>query len=57
MAEIPIRGCKGNQMVSMIKGELETKTVNARELLKKSDDNTLLVPMINDKSHRRKTCD
>jgi hypothetical protein len=41
----------------MIKGELETKTVNARELLKKSDDNTLLVPMINDKSHRRKTCD
>lgn len=34
----------------MIKGEFETKTINAWELLKKSDDNTLMVPVVYDKS-------
>ena len=37
------------KVVTMIKGEFETKTINARELLKNSNDNTLLVPMVYDK--------
>lgn len=38
------------KVVTMIKGEFETKTVNAKELLKKSDDNTIMVPLVYNKT-------
>jgi len=38
------------RIVTMIKGEFDTKTINARELLKKSIDNTLVIPLQYDKS-------
>jgi hypothetical protein len=38
------------KVVTMIKGEFETEIINARELLKKSDNNTLMVPIVYDKS-------
>ncbi|CAN5505345.1 hypothetical protein BH18THE1_BH18THE1_17260 [soil metagenome] len=37
------------KVVGMIKGEFKTKTVNAQDLLKKSKDNTIIVPLVFDK--------
>lgn len=37
------------KVVTMIKGEFETQIINAKELLKKSDDNTLMIPLVYDK--------
>jgi len=34
----------------MIKGEFESKTINAKELLKKSEHNTIIVPFEFDKT-------
>jgi hypothetical protein len=40
---------KDLKVVTMIKGEIESKTVDAQKLLKKSDDNTIIVPFVFDK--------
>ena len=37
---------KGLKVVTMIKGELQSKTIDAKKLLKKSNDNTLIVPFL-----------
>jgi hypothetical protein len=41
---------KDIKVVAMIKGEFQTKTVNAQKLLKQSQDNTLIVPLVFDKT-------
>jgi len=41
---------KDLKVVTMIKGEFESKTIDAQNLLKKSDDNTIIVPFVFDKS-------
>jgi len=41
---------KDLKVVTMIKGELKSKTVDAGKLLKKSDDNTLIVPFLFNKN-------
>ncbi|MGI0021219.1 MAG: hypothetical protein ACRD9Q_00005 [Nitrososphaeraceae archaeon] len=38
------------KIVTMIKGEFETKTIDAKELLKKSEDNTIIVPFVFNKT-------
>lgn len=38
------------KVVTMIKGEFESKTINAKELLKKSEHNTIIVPFEFDKT-------
>jgi hypothetical protein len=38
------------KVVTMIKGEFESKTIDAKELLKKSDDNTIIIPLAYDKT-------
>lgn len=40
---------KDLKVVTMIKGEIESKTIDAQKLLKKSDDNTIIVPFVFDK--------
>ena len=40
---------KDLKVVTMIKGELQSKTVDAQKLLKESDDNTIIVPFLYDK--------
>lgn len=41
---------KDLKVVTMIKGEFESKIIDAKELLKKSDDNTLIIPIVFDKT-------
>jgi hypothetical protein len=41
---------KDLKVVTMIKGEFESKTINAKELLRQSDDNTLMIPLVYDKT-------
>jgi hypothetical protein len=41
---------KDLKVVTMIKGEIESKTIDAQKLLKKSDDNTIIVPFVFDKT-------
>jgi hypothetical protein len=41
---------KDLKVVTMIKGEFESKTIDAEKLLKKSDDNIIIVPFVFDKS-------
>lgn len=41
---------KDLKVVTMIKGEFESKTINARELLKKSEHNTIIIPFKFDKT-------
>jgi hypothetical protein len=41
---------KDLKVVTMIKGELKSKTVDAEKLLKKSDHNTLFIPFLYDKN-------
>ena len=41
---------KDLKVVTMIKGEFESKTINAKELLKKSDNNTIIIPFEFDKT-------
>ncbi len=41
---------KDLKVVTMIKGELQSKTVDAQKLLKESDDNTIIVPFPFDKT-------
>jgi hypothetical protein len=41
---------KDLKVVTMIKGELKSKTIDAEKLLKKSDHNTLFVPFLFDKN-------
>ena len=43
------KGVKDLKVVTMIKGELQSKTVDAQKLLKKSDGNTITVPFLYDK--------
>jgi hypothetical protein len=38
------------KVVTMIKGEFQSKTINAQELLKNSKDNTIVLPMAYDKT-------
>jgi hypothetical protein len=38
------------KVVTMIKGEFESKTINAKELLKKSEHDTIIVPFEFDKT-------
>lgn len=40
---------KDLKVVTMIKGELQSKTIDAQKLLKKSDDNTIIVPFLYNK--------
>ena len=40
---------KDLKVVTMIKGEFESKTIDAQKLLKESDDNTIIVPFVFDK--------
>ena len=40
---------KDLKVVTMIKGELQSKTIDAQKLLKKSNDNTIIVPFLYDK--------
>ena len=40
---------KDLKVVAMIKGEFESKTIDAQKMLKQSDDNTLMVPLVFDK--------
>jgi hypothetical protein len=40
---------KSLKVVTMIKGEFETRTINAKELLRQSDDKTLMIPIVYDK--------
>lgn len=40
---------KDLKVVTMIKGELQSKTIDAQKLLKKSDGNTIIVPFLYDK--------
>jgi hypothetical protein len=40
---------KDLKVVTMIKGEFESKTIDAQKLLKRSDDNTIIVPFVFDK--------
>jgi hypothetical protein len=37
------------KVVTLIKGEFESKTIDAQKLLKNSDDNTIIVPLVFDK--------
>lgn len=37
------------QVVTMIKGEFQSRTINAQELLEKSKDNTIILPIVFDK--------
>jgi len=51
--KIPLSDRKDvNQLnvVTMIKGEFQSRTINAQELLKNSKDNTIVLPMVFDKS-------
>lgn len=41
---------KDLKVVAMIKGEFASKTVDAHKLLKESDDNTLIIPLVFDKT-------
>jgi hypothetical protein len=41
---------KDLKVVTMIEGELKSKTIDAEKLLKKSDHNTLFVPFLYDKN-------
>jgi len=41
---------KDLKVVTMIKGEFESKTIDAQKLLKNSDDNTIIVPLVFDKN-------
>jgi len=38
------------KVVAMIKGEFASKTIDAHKLLKESDDNTLIIPLVFDKT-------
>ena len=38
------------KIVTMIKGEFESRTIDAQELLKKSDENTIIIPSVYDKT-------
>lgn len=38
------------KVVTMIKGEFESKTIDAKELRKKSDNNTIIIPIVYDKT-------
>jgi hypothetical protein len=38
------------QVVTMIKGEFQSRTINAHELLKNSKDNTIILPIVYDKT-------
>lgn len=38
------------KVVAMIKGEFESKIIDAQQLLKKSDDNTIIIPLVFDKT-------
>lgn len=38
------------KIVTMIKGEFESRTIDAQELLKKSDENTIIIPLVYDKT-------
>jgi len=40
---------KDLKVVTMIKGEFKSKTIDAEKLLKESDDNTMIVPLLFDK--------
>lgn len=40
---------KDIRVVAMIKGEFESKTIDAQKMLKQSDDNTLMIPLVFDK--------
>jgi hypothetical protein len=41
---------KDLKVVTMINGEFESKTIDARKLLEESDDNTIIVPFLFDKT-------
>jgi hypothetical protein len=50
---IPLSDRKGvNELkvVTMIMGEFESSTIDAHELLKKSDENTIIIPLVFDKT-------
>jgi hypothetical protein len=40
---------KDLKVVTMIKGEFNSKTIDAQKLLKESDDNTIIIPVLFDK--------
>lgn len=40
---------KDLKVVAMIKGEFESRTIDAQKMLKQSDDNTVMVPLVFDK--------
>jgi hypothetical protein len=44
------KDAKEIKVVTMIKGEFETKTIDAQKLLKESDDNTIIVPIVFDRT-------
>jgi hypothetical protein len=41
---------KDLKVVTMIKGEFGSKTINAKELPRQSDNNTLMIPIVYDKT-------
>jgi hypothetical protein len=43
------KDAKDLKVVAMIKGEFQSKIIDAQKMLKQSDDNTLLVPLVFDK--------
>lgn len=43
------KDAKNLKVVAMIKGEFQSKTIDAQKLLKQSDDNSLMVPLVFDK--------
>ena len=53
MVWIPLsdrKDAKEIKVVTMIKGEFETKTIDAQKLLKESRDNTIIVPIVFDRT-------
>lgn len=44
-----VKGFIKVQVVTMIKGEFQSKTIDAQKLLKQSKDNTIIVPFLYDK--------
>jgi hypothetical protein len=51
--EIPLsdrKDVKEIKVVTMIKGEFESRTIDAHNLLKQSDHNTIVVPLVYNKS-------
>jgi len=43
------KDAKDIKVVAMIKGEFQSKIIDAQKMLKQSDDNTLMVPLVFDK--------